>query len=184
MDDRERWRRAKTSFTQCEEQTQSSRLRVLDFFDWRRSERKEGRLTIRNVRRRADCDVAVRLSTSSACEPFDELAGVDRRWSTAVAMPASRVFTIRFDDGRPSPARRTSLTARRVVTVRVRDLDVWLFESAGRWPAIFCLVELARRPMGLVYFSLNFGRRLVYFSPDGKWTVKSWAAKSCHYSAN
>ena len=36
---------------------------------------------------------------------------------------------------------------------------MWSFESAKRWTCIFCLVQLARRS-GLVYFSLNFGRRL------------------------
>ena len=105
------------------------------FFDGRRSERKEDRLTVRNVRRHEDCDVTVRWSASSAAS---------RRWPTAFTDPASRVFTTKFEDERPLPARRTSSTAGRVVTVQVRDLDVWSFESAWRWTCIFCLIELAR----------------------------------------
>ena len=30
---------------------------------------------------------------------------------------------------------------------RVRDLDLWLFESVRPWTGIFCLVELAWRSM-------------------------------------
>ena len=56
-------------------------------------------------------------------------------------------FTTRFEDERPSSARRTSSTARRVVAIQVKDFVVWSFESAGRWTGKFCLVELTRRSM-------------------------------------
>ena len=76
------------------------------------------------------------------------------RRSTAFEDPASRVFTTRFVDERPSPARTLS-TAGRVVTVEVRELDVRSFESAGRWTGIFCLVELARRSISLSQTNKN-----------------------------
>ena len=144
--------------------TPSSWLRVSDFFDVRR-----------NVRRHEDCDVMVRWSASSAAS---------RRWSTAFADPGSRVFTTRFEDERPSPARRTSSTAGRVVTVQVRDLDVWSLESARRWSCIFRLVELARWSMVwyiLVWILSATVNGLVYFSSVRKWSCEKLAAKNCRY---
>ena len=126
-----------------------------------------------------DCDMsAARCLTNPRVLTKDDRLrrGADRRWSTAFTNSASRVFTTRFEDERPSPA-RTSSTAGRVVTVLVRDLDVW----SGR---------LNRRGGWLVYFvRLNFSGGLwsgifesevwpqdvyglVYFNPDEKWSCE------------
>ena len=77
-------------------------------------------------------------------ETFNEPAGADRRRSTAFADPASRVFTTRFQEERPSSARTLS-TAGRAVTVQAMDLDMCSFESARRRTGIFCLVAVAQR---------------------------------------
>ena len=117
-------------------------------------------------------------------------------WSTAFADPASRVFTNRFEDERPLPAKRTSLTAERDVTVRTGKGSRCVVVCIGAAVVLYILFGWTCAAVnGLIYFILNFGRSLstawyiligifsttvygmVYFSPDGKWSCEKMLLK-------
>ena len=132
MVDRKRWRRAQTSFAYYDEQMPSSWLRVSDFFDggevrggktgWRLGMSEdtdiatwgsdEERRLPRDVRRTRGRQPKVIDCLGRSCEPCLH----DQVWE-----------------------RTTVASEKDVVGSRVRDLDVWSFESAKRWTGIsFC----------------------------------------------
>ena len=125
MDDRMPWRRVQTSLTSYDDQTPSSWLRVSDFIN-ERSERKEGRLPITNIRREKDCDVTIRWSASSAARDV-------RRTSQILQAVSSRQGSKTNDRCQREGRRRRS------------GVSSPYRQGVSMLIGILCLVELARR---------------------------------------
>ena len=150
----------------------------------RRSQRRENRWTVRNIRRHEDCELAIRWSASSvarrstnpraptendllyylrrSCEPclHDQVRGSEKN---IIDCRACR--------------HRTGKESRCVVVWIGGAVDLYILFD-WTYASIYCLI----------YFRLNFVHRLstVWYIlvRKGNEAVRSWADKRCRYIAN